>query len=254
MGASVCGKAGFDFDIRIQMGAGAYICGEETALISSCEGLRGDPKNRPPVPGPRGLSRPTDVGQQRGDPLLRGADPREGLRVVLGHRLSWKHRHEAAQHLGRLHETWGLRGSLRHPAARGLRDVRRGGPDGRTSGWSEWQDGRRGRLRSDDLLRRPGNRRVVDGLRPRSRRARDRIPVSAVLHSRELRVLHAMPGWQRPAQGASRQDSRRVWARPTDLDYLRQLGESIKMASRCGLGQTSPNPGSVHARELSPGL
>ena len=44
------------------MGAGAYICGEESALISSCEGLRGDPKNRPPFPAQRGyLGKPTSV-------------------------------------------------------------------------------------------------------------------------------------------------------------------------------------------------
>ncbi len=40
----------FTFDIRIQLGAGAYICGEESSLISSCEGRRGEPKNRPPFP------------------------------------------------------------------------------------------------------------------------------------------------------------------------------------------------------------
>jgi [NiFe] hydrogenase diaphorase moiety large subunit len=39
LGSISCGKTGFNFDIRIQMGAGAYICGEETSLISSCEGL-----------------------------------------------------------------------------------------------------------------------------------------------------------------------------------------------------------------------
>ena len=50
LGTDINGKSGFDFDIRIQLGAGAYVCGEETALISSCEGLRGDPKNRPPFP------------------------------------------------------------------------------------------------------------------------------------------------------------------------------------------------------------
>ena len=55
-------KNGFNFDIRIQMGAGAYVCGEETALISSCEGLRGDPKNRPPFPVQKGyMSKPTSV-------------------------------------------------------------------------------------------------------------------------------------------------------------------------------------------------
>jgi [NiFe] hydrogenase diaphorase moiety large subunit len=44
------------------MGAGAYICGEETALISSCEGMRGDPKNRPPFPAQKGyLGMPTVV-------------------------------------------------------------------------------------------------------------------------------------------------------------------------------------------------
>jgi [NiFe] hydrogenase diaphorase moiety large subunit len=62
LGRGILGKAGFDFDVRIQLGAGAYICGEETALISSCEGLRGDPKNRPPFPPQKGyLESPTIV-------------------------------------------------------------------------------------------------------------------------------------------------------------------------------------------------
>ncbi|MFW6152025.1 MAG: NAD(P)H-dependent oxidoreductase subunit E, partial [Verrucomicrobiota bacterium] len=62
LGKDAAGKKGFDFDIRIQMGAGAYVCGEETALISSCEGLRGDPKTRPPFPAQEGyLSSPTTV-------------------------------------------------------------------------------------------------------------------------------------------------------------------------------------------------
>jgi [NiFe] hydrogenase diaphorase moiety large subunit len=62
LGRDIQGRAGFHFDIRIQLGAGAYICGEETALISSCEGLRGDPKNRPPFPPQEGyLGAPTIV-------------------------------------------------------------------------------------------------------------------------------------------------------------------------------------------------
>ena len=62
LGRNICGKEGVHFNIRIQMGAGAYICGEETALISSCEGLRGDPKNRPPFPAQKGyLGKPTTV-------------------------------------------------------------------------------------------------------------------------------------------------------------------------------------------------
>lgn len=50
LGKNIAGKAGFDFDIRIQLGAGAYVCGEETALIESLEGKRGEPRNRPPFP------------------------------------------------------------------------------------------------------------------------------------------------------------------------------------------------------------
>jgi [NiFe] hydrogenase diaphorase moiety large subunit len=62
LGTSILGEAGFDFDIRIHMGAGAYICGEESALIESLEGKRGNPRNRPPYPVTSGyLGHPTVV-------------------------------------------------------------------------------------------------------------------------------------------------------------------------------------------------
>ncbi len=62
LGAGVCGKAGFDFDIRIQLGAGAYICGEESSLLESLEGKRGSPRDRPPFPTERGyLGQPTAI-------------------------------------------------------------------------------------------------------------------------------------------------------------------------------------------------
>ncbi len=50
LGASICGAQGFDFDIEIHLGAGAYICGEESALIESLEGKPGKPRIRPPFP------------------------------------------------------------------------------------------------------------------------------------------------------------------------------------------------------------
>ena len=55
LGDKVCG-AGFSFNIRIFEGAGAFVCGEETALISSLEGMRGTPKMRPPYPAVKGLN------------------------------------------------------------------------------------------------------------------------------------------------------------------------------------------------------
>ncbi len=50
LGNNILGKAGFNFDISIRLGSGAYVCGEETALIESLQGDRGEPRNRPPYP------------------------------------------------------------------------------------------------------------------------------------------------------------------------------------------------------------
>jgi [NiFe] hydrogenase diaphorase moiety large subunit len=62
LGRDILGTPGFDFDIEIHLGAGAYICGEESALIESLEGKRGVPRNRPPYPVTRGfLNQPTVV-------------------------------------------------------------------------------------------------------------------------------------------------------------------------------------------------
>jgi [NiFe] hydrogenase diaphorase moiety large subunit len=62
LGHSIGGRPWFDFDIRIQLGAGAYICGEESALIESCEGKRGTPRLKPPFPVQAGyLGKPTCV-------------------------------------------------------------------------------------------------------------------------------------------------------------------------------------------------
>lgn len=62
LGYAVAGKAGFSFEIKIQFGAGAYVCGEESALIESAEGKRGEPRDRPPFPVSKGyLQKPTVV-------------------------------------------------------------------------------------------------------------------------------------------------------------------------------------------------
>ena len=48
-------ESGFDFDLEIKLGAGAFVCGEETALMTSIEGNRGEPRPRPPYPAVKGL-------------------------------------------------------------------------------------------------------------------------------------------------------------------------------------------------------
>ncbi len=54
LGSKICGTT-FDFNIQIRLGAGAFVCGEETALIASIEGKRGTPRPRPPYPAEYGL-------------------------------------------------------------------------------------------------------------------------------------------------------------------------------------------------------
>jgi NADH:ubiquinone oxidoreductase subunit F (NADH-binding)/(2Fe-2S) ferredoxin len=55
-------ETGYDFDIEIRIGAGAFVCGEETALMRSIEGRRGQPMPRPPFPAQRGLwGKPTNI-------------------------------------------------------------------------------------------------------------------------------------------------------------------------------------------------
>ncbi|NTV30049.1 MAG: 4Fe-4S binding protein, partial [Candidatus Omnitrophica bacterium] len=61
LGKNIFGS-NFNFDIEIRLGAGAFVCGEETALIASVEGLRGYPRPRPPFPSVKGLwGRPTVI-------------------------------------------------------------------------------------------------------------------------------------------------------------------------------------------------
>jgi len=61
LGENILGS-GFDFDIEVRMGAGAFVCGEETALIASLEGKRGMPRPRPPFPAQKGYhGKPTNI-------------------------------------------------------------------------------------------------------------------------------------------------------------------------------------------------
>ena len=79
LGKNILGT-GFDFDIELRLGAGAFVCGEETALMTSIEGHRGEPRPRPPFPAVKGLfGRPTvlnNVETYANIPqiILKGAD------------------------------------------------------------------------------------------------------------------------------------------------------------------------------------
>ncbi len=241
LGKSVLGKPGFNFDIRIQMGAGAYICGEETALISSCEGLRGDPKNRPPFPAQRGyLGHPTSVNNvetlccvpriiQRGS----------GWFASIGSRRS------TGTKCLSISGDCTRRGVYELPLGTTLRDVlarcggedavavQVGGPSGRLVGPDAFDR----EICFDDLA--TGGSLVVFGP------GRDPLWVASQYMAF---FIHESCGYCTPCRVGNvllKERVDRILAgrgEPEDLDYLRALATTVKTASRCGLGQTSPNP------------
>ncbi len=82
----------FRFHLHIKEGAGAFVCGEETALMASIEGRRGEPRPRPPFPAVSGLwDKPTNLNNVKSY-CQRAADHRQRRRLVRQHRLTQAHR------------------------------------------------------------------------------------------------------------------------------------------------------------------
>ena len=80
LGKNILGT-GFSFDLDIRMGSGAFVCGEETALINSIEGKRGEPRSRPPFPAQKGLwDQPT---------LLNNVETYANIPVIIDKGSSW---------------------------------------------------------------------------------------------------------------------------------------------------------------------
>ena len=84
LGKNILGT-GFDLEVTVHAGAGAYICGEETALLDSLEGRRGQPRLKPPFPAVAGPLRAPDGRQQRREHRLDPADPVARRGLVQGH-------------------------------------------------------------------------------------------------------------------------------------------------------------------------
>ena len=107
VGENIAG-CGFSMQIDIHVGAGAYICGEESALLESLEGKRAEPRLRPPFPVQAGLyGRPTVVEQRRNSGICarhsgkrRRLVPGNRHRRVAGHEIVFsKRRRRAARRL-----------------------------------------------------------------------------------------------------------------------------------------------------------
>ena len=112
---------GFPFDCYVHHGAGAYICGEETALLESLEGKKGLPRLKPPFPANMGLyGCPTTVNNVEFD-RGRADDPAPRRRLVCGARQAKQHRHQALLRLRARQQALQRRGGDGHHLPRAHR-------------------------------------------------------------------------------------------------------------------------------------
>ncbi len=234
-------RRGFEFDIRIQMGAGAYVCGEESALIESCEGRRGDPRNRPPFPAQRGyLGCPTVVNNvETLCCVTRILEAGSAAFSVLGSRQS------AGTKLLSISGDVSRPGVYEVPFGTPIQDVlalcggrdatalQVGGPSGRMVGPADFE-----RTICYDDVATGGALVVFDSSR------------------NPLEIAHAYMeffedescGYCTPCRVGNvllRRGLEKVLAgrgEPADLEQFEQIARTMKASSRCGLGQTSFNP------------
>lgn len=241
LGTDIRGEPGFAFDIRLQLGAGAYICGEEGALISSCEGLPGEPKTRPPFPVTRGyLGYPTIVNNvetfchvarilDRGAQWFYGMG-REGSHGTKLFSVSGDCLNPGVYELPYGHTVQEL---LDMVGAEDAAAVLVGGP----SGTMIARDTFHRRLTFDDLA--TGGAVIVFN--------RDRNILEIVEYYMSF-FVHESCGYCTPCRVGNVFLQQAVakfragLANPSDIEYLHDLSSTIIETSRCGLGMTSPNP------------
>ncbi len=241
LGNAILGNAGFHFDVRIQMGAGAYVCGEETSLIRSCEGTRGDPTDRTPFPVAKGyLVSPTAVNNvETYCCAARIMDQGAGWFAAIGTPRSAGTKLLSVSgdcvRPGIYEVPFGttVREVLRRAGAENTAAVQVGGPSGQMVGSAQFDQpiSFEGLSTGGSFMVFSNERDILEIVEAFMQFFVDEscgycVPCrvgNVLLKSRIERV--------RSGEGS-----------PADLAYLQKLGESVKRMSRCGLGQTSPNP------------
>ncbi len=242
--------SGFDFDITIKEGAGAFVCGEETALIASVEGKRGMPRSRPPFPAVSGLyGMPT---------IINNVETLGTLPNILRNGAAWYRQYGTQGNQGT--KTFSLVGKIRRsglievPLGMTLREiifdigggsskpfkaVQTGGPSGGCLS-EEFLDtpidyesltAAGSIMGSGGLIVMDEDTCVVDV----ARYFLDFTQKESCGKCSPCRVgsRHMVEILERISKGEGQAD---------DLPKLESLGETVKRGSLCGLGQTAPNP------------
>ena len=240
LGPDILGS-GLAFDIRIFMGAGAYICGEETALIECLEGFRGEPRNRPPFP--------VDTGYLGFPSVVNNVETLAWAACILGNGAQWFRSVGTEKSTGR--KLFSVSGDCRRPGvyefpmgitvAQLLKEVdgadakavQIGGAAGQCVPARDF--GRT--LAFEDIP--TGGSVIVFGP------GRDML---AVLHNFLEFFTDESCGQCTPCRVGNPkllEGVEQLQAGTCSMAYLNELcalGETMQIASKCGLGQSSPNP------------
>ena len=245
-------NSGFDFDIEIRLGAGAFVCGEETALIASIEGQRGMSRNKPPFPAVKGLwGKPTVINNVETlanipQIILKGADwfksigteKSSGTKVfALGGKINNTGLVEVPMGTSLREVIYDIGGGC--PNGKKFKAVQTGGPSG-------------GCITADyidtkidfDTLTALGSMMGSGGMIVMDE---DNCMVDIARFFLDFTVDESCGKCTPCREGTKRMLEildKIIAGNGTmeDLDTLEELGETIKSTSLCGLGQTAPNP------------
>ncbi|MFP4502025.1 MAG: NADH-quinone oxidoreductase subunit F [Candidatus Hydrogenedentota bacterium] len=240
LGEAILGTPGFDFEIKIRMGAGAYICGEETALIESLEGFRGEPRNRPPFPVDTGwFGHPTTVNNVEtlawcACILAKGADWFRGIGTDKSSGLKLFSVSGDCERPGVYEFPLGISIAdfLREVAGEDAKAVQVGGASGHCVPREQF-----GRSLAFEDIPTGGSMIVIGPHRNMLQVAHNFLEFfveescGQCTPCREGNPI-LLDGVRRLENGAMT---------PQYLEELKALGETMRAASKCGLGQTSPN-------------
>ncbi len=241
LGRNILDRPGFNFDIDIVVGAGAYICGEESALIESLEGKRGVPRNRPPFPVTNGyLGQPTVVNNVEtfataahvalhGSAWLRAT----GTEKSAGSKLLSVSGDCSAPGIYEYPFGVSIQQVLDDCGAKDVHAVQVGGPSGTLIGSTEFTR----KLGFEDLS--TGGSFMVFG--------RERDLLAIVVNFAHF-FAHESCGFCTPCRVGTTLLKNALdkilggHGTQYDLDEIKRIGALIKRRSHCGLGQTAANP------------
>jgi [NiFe] hydrogenase diaphorase moiety large subunit len=240
LGTTIGGRKGFNFDIEIRMGAGAYVCGEETALIESLEGQRGEPRNRPPFP--------IDTGYFGHPTIVNNVETFAWVVCILGRGPEWFKSHGTAKSTGG--KLVSVSGDCARPGVyefplgitvaevldavggTGAKAVQVGGASGQCIPASQFDR----KIAYEDVP--TGGSVIVFGPH------RDMLEVA---HNFLEFFIDESCGQCTPCrEGVPKlvEGVQRLQQGTCSMDYLEELcslGETLQLAAKCGLGQAAPN-------------